>query len=607
MYNIDPMTPLENIDERTPKVVLHDILHRSRYRIGDDVNSTEYIRQMVRTIRSILPFTFSKDTRNVVKILKTFFGVEEDWDYDQLMKLYVYWEDLKNTIRSKNLIAFQEGNRPTLNNPYILNPTFTYAFCYYHGISVPFDISYDSMKLIVRLYIIGPHSVPRSLDIIQRYIANANVEDILSLVSHIPSKHLVYPNIEVIDPPTHEDLMKISKSRIGAIPKNSHEAIYLGGTLYGFNLFLCNDPMFEYCNLSNYFHKHYPHFDIHTLNSLDLYEDMMITYISYDENIKRLLSINPKLVTLNVYEPRFPLEIYPRCIFNRLIRDSGYHRDNQKNEYEYIQEMYYSNSFYHGRYDNIKNDRTPIHFSEFIDIDINDLITFGSQSDMSMIMLSSEEIYYMFETYKTFSNKFVSSGDDLTQDNIQQLISICEIHKPFKFREILNLIEFIKRRNELLATSFVWIHEQMNDTEIRDKIDKALKGLIDLGMYMRGWNGGSEYPLQASQITDPSVFIHTSEALGRFDHMIEELGEIGTKIMELPLYSYNGEFEKVDNDEEGLTLRDRFRIVRQGEDTNNTFSCIRLSGSRYVTSGYKYRTLLNLDPLFDLKLYAPMS
>lgn len=613
---LNVILPLKCIDERTPLIVLMDIARRSNIKIEEErVNDPEYIRRVVRTIREGCEYKIPINDSNFNRRLARYLGiVDEIWTDEQLMRTYQHYLSILPQIYDPNVLIPPHliGETPTLNQPYILNVTFLYAICLNRGIDIPFGVSKEMLTFIVKMCSIGSDSLPRCLDILQRFIFNSDPHSIFSLMSHLPPSSIRPPNQdpEKLYPSIMElsDLAKKSRFKNNGCksitPQDSHEAIYLAAINYGFNLFLATDPLFEYCHLHMYFEKNNPSFVIEDHHILDVYTATKFEYHSQDPKIAELVRCNPRLITLNYFDPRFPEDIYPRSIFRQLVIETGY-AHSTSGKYEHLQETYNLNTFYYGPYNRVSNKVTQI---LMYDVDMlnasHDVLVYGSRGDDNMTLLTFEELVMMFRFNQSFKNQI--NGDNFTPENIEQLLAICNLHKPKGYEDLIALIDLIKGKEELINTSFGWLSTQYNS---KDAIDQCLTELLHIGMYMRGWDGGGEYAVEVSQLSDNvQITMIVTEQIARFDRSIMELGEIGNKIMDLPLFEYkNREFVRITSSDEGLSLRERHELIKRGDTDVNVNSCIRLSGSRYVIAAYRYRQLLGLSLPFDIDRYHPMS
>ena len=79
--------------------------------------------------------------------------------------------------------------------------------------------------------------------------------------------------------------------------------------------------------------------------------------------------------------------------------------------------------------------------------------------------------------------------------------------------------------------------------------------------------------------------------------------------MNLPLMEYNrysNSFNCTNLIEEGLTIKERLRIVRGGEDYKDMSSCIRLSSNIFCATSYFYMVLIGFHLPFSIKEVSPI-
>jgi len=129
------------------------------------------------------------------------------------------------------------------------------------------------------------------------------------------------------------------------------------------------------------------------------------------------------------------------------------------------------------------------------------------------------------------------------------------------------------------------------------KIDRAIHSFFRLGMFMRGWDGVGALPIERAPVFDQIlVDIRVNTEIHIFETEIKELGdEIGGLILNIPLLRYvEGEYIHSNNLEEGLTIGERLRIVKMGDNDEVQESCIRLSSNWLCCTAYKVMEILEI-------------
>jgi len=133
--------------------------------------------------------------------------------------------------------------------------------------------------------------------------------------------------------------------------------------------------------------------------------------------------------------------------------------------------------------------------------------------------------------------------------------------------------------------------------------------LLELSMYMRGWSGSGPYPIREAPVSNQHlVDINVTQSLAKFIDTCNNLGEIGLIILNLPIMKYiSGTFQSSNDPSQGLTIRERLDIIKQGENINNTNSCIRLSSNWLAATYYYYCQIIGMVPLFNIEHLRSIS
>ena len=119
--------------------------------------------------------------------------------------------------------------------------------------------------------------------------------------------------------------------------------------------------------------------------------------------------------------------------------------------------------------------------------------------------------------------------------------------------------------------------------------------MLQMSMYMRGWNGRSEYPLQGVRVgtTQASTnFINITQAIASFEN-----SPAYEFFRHLPLFGYSGTcFLK----NVIYNVGTRLNLVKVGEASENVDGCVRLSSNYFATTAWRIYQLLRLPQPFDI-------
>jgi len=104
-----------------------------------------------------------------------------------------------------------------------------------------------------------------------------------------------------------------------------------------------------------------------------------------------------------------------------------------------------------------------------------------------------------------------------------------------------------------------------------------------------------------------SVDIKVTSSIQRFETLCSNLNHIGILIRNLPLLRYQGVFNPSRSERDGLTIDDRLRIVKEGNNTGNMASCIRMTSNWLAASAYRYWVLIGEPAPFTVEELREIS
>ena len=118
---------------------------------------------------------------------------------------------------------------------------------------------------------------------------------------------------------------------------------------------------------------------------------------------------------------------------------------------------------------------------------------------------------------------------------------------------------------------------------------------------MRGWSGKGSRPISVVPPSDPNqVEYNLQDALINLT-TLDQSTPMADIIYSLPLVNrINGNYLNCTNRENGITIGEKFRIIRKGDLTSNGWSCIRSSSNYLIFSVYKYLNMLDYSLDFDI-------
>ncbi len=169
-------------------------------------------------------------------------------------------------------------------------------------------------------------------------------------------------------------------------------------------------------------------------------------------------------------------------------------------------------------------------------------------------------------------------------------------------RNLVQVISKIRSSNsQLSASEQVFIRYYRTNSA---QIDRILALFFDLTMKMRGWEGKGPYPISRVQTCNMNeVYVRVTTTLANYDKYCAEDTTAQQIFESLPLYRYNLRrkiYIRSNKMTEGLTIGDRINIVRRGDDTINTKSCLRMSSNWFTATYCHAKLILGQMVSFDI-------
>lgn len=323
-------------------------------------------------------------------------------------------------------------------------------------------------------------------------------------------------------------------------------------------------------------------------------------------------------------------------VLNSLPPQSRERREGLKN---ILFQARISQTFYHGWHPDASNYITPIEMDDMREqnYDTDSVVSFGSVEYCDLITFKTSELSDHFRVRGSFVNPLKPS-ENFSSTAIKKLKIICKTIKTInrKKKDITYNEEQRTNFSTLLATidkvessmlklssnaeEFKEIYDNSNDKE---QIRNTFQKLLDAGMYMRGWKVScpkDKLPLQSIDTVTPlgrqdEVSDYTNFGLAEFRDSLNKLStEVSSKIKNLPLVcaQYNIDEKKPDfiqsvSPEDGLTIWDRYLIVKEGESSRKVSACIRMTSNWFVSSAYYYMSAIGMEKSFDICQMSKIS
>jgi hypothetical protein len=600
------------IDDTTPLCVLEEIAnaHWFKYKKEDKNHLLKNIAASpIQTVTTNIP---DRDITDWEKIAR-FVNKNHQWPQG---KLSVAFNFLMKFVTTKDPlpkipITFECGAQ-TPDSLYSINACVLYKICKYHNIKVDTNTTLHQMAFGVKMLRESPDSIIRRA----KYFIekDARVKDMINLlvtssydvrdpeintVADVTFNH--YPNITI----SHELLhsvynslndIKVLQSKIN--PTTETGAIALAAINYNIDISKTLNPNKEYSNM--------------VLQGRN-------QFVPIDAWMKHWFEKNTLLFDLTVtFNPLFSQDFYSNANLHAMVVNEGYIQTEITNasEYELLQLAYVSETFYIGEMPNLKTRQTVIDLDDVDEIPYGELVCFG-QIDAPLEPASMTELTNLFNANQNYTNPF-QKNSVFTQTAIHKLKLIAQSLTGPVTNKMLTPETLQVRARLLDAIIGVEIMIQSTDgktrqfllayrnssLEIKRNVQNALTKLLHVGMFFRGWDGKGNYPVLKAPVPhekEAEIALCTTEAMRDYNTQIRALNDIGTLLNDLPLVIYkDNEYQASTKSSDGLTIRDRLAIVRDGETTDNIASCIRLSSNWICSSAHKYITAIGLPSPFDV-------
>ena len=600
-----------DINHNTPQIVIFEICDSLGIKFDRNNYLLQYNNQLIRKIYKYCPKNIIKIVNNEsLRILARYINCHyKKWDKKSLLEAYRFLHSFENNVdeylkEKEKRFTFIYGLQ-TSDSIESLNACVLYRLCKYFSINTDFSNTTENMAYNLKLYF---HLSEPSLNnqvkhlIFEKLKYSASENELVNTLNlyhktiELPTINIDIQNRESYSYEDYERTADIISRTEKKIPETHLEAIVMGALYYKIDLTDCEDPIVEY----NFLIKN--------------------PYFPYDKNLTERLSKhsdsldNPYLN--KIFNPNLPQNMYTNNDLISLCGEEGISVIDDS-YYPALQIAYLSETFIHGKQ---RTDNKETTFLEQIkDLDYDQIVVYGVRSSNNLMRAYTyAELTDTFSSFKRFSDPI--TNEIYSEEAINKLLLLCQKEKRETesediYKERIDLGEEIERikiynntKNETVK-DFCNLYENL-DEEGKRKCEDCLNKLLHCAMYMRNWDGKGDYPLTSESTNFGSekqivVDDRVTQSLIDFESALEEVQQydnLGDYIHNLPLMQYHNEsgtFVTSNDENEGLTIKDRIRIVRGGE--NESFSsCIRLSSNKFCATSYYYMVLIGFRMPFTI-------
>lgn len=239
------------------------------------------------------------------------------------------------------------------------------------------------------------------------------------------------------------------------------------------------------------------------------------------------------------------------------------------------------NNFYIGRkFNKITNTETCIEMADVKTLDL--CLSYGVPSH-GLTVFTVDEVYQTIKRKRTF---YTPDEKKLESAAVRRLIMITsDIDKLLPLHELC--VE-IKKEQKLGGefSSFVQSYQIFTKTK-KTMIENTFWKVFYTGMYMRGWDGESSYPLKSGSPHE-TTFYEVSK-------LLHELMNINSEALEVPILRYeNDEYIYEMCDGKKQTIKER--IHHLVDFSNKISGCMRVASNWFVCTSYRYLSAISINP-----------
>nr|QBK90647.1 MAG: uncharacterized protein LCPAC104_01440 [Pithovirus LCPAC104] len=580
--NLSWIKLFEEINKDFPIYIILD-LAKSMGIIYDEtkIMDENYIDRLIKKINKlsckIIKYPLDKqDYRDIARFINY---NKISWNIETLNKCLKY---IKQFFNKKIVISenFEEGFQ-TPQNIKKINSFILYAFCIQEKITLKYEINEKELSDHVRKYIKFKVEYVLNFPQIKSYLfdyycKHNNQENITNKISFLELDE-VGRNIRDRCP-SIDSMKKMS-------PQKDSEIIAYFAILY--------------------------HEDISNVKN---FKDKYNEYKSSNRGreYKNITEIdNPDLNI--IFNPNFPESFYSISQLKKIAITEGFNDKilNEGKPYKLLQQAYLSQTFFHGKCECV-NDSTFIYKEDLNKINNTSLVCFGKRKNR-LIYFTYKELYDTFINNKNFQNPIIINKINFFSDlSISKLYYLCTISR-YKDEDEENYTTRINL-SKLIDSILLENQEKSKEIEILknikevNKAKEILKDILDMSMYMRGWDGYAEYPIEKSYEYDDKII---TVKIVDFYELCEKKYDknILTIILKLPLVRHitDNKYIYSKDIESGITIGDKINLIITGDNNDNIWSCLKVSSNWLISSSYRYLEKLGEKPNFDINNFVGIA
>lgn len=610
LKNLTRILFTNTLDLNTPKIVIVEVAESCKIKIfEDELDKEEYRSKVIKILNNYTNYIdidfildLDKNTnindlnetqKKYIKQLASFININSTWSLGSLKKAYLNLISILDTeYNLSNQICFGNQTPDKLNS-------FNYCTCYFLCKKYNINLNYNTSKLEIHNHI----KIISKPEYLKSFLYHRldNIDILRNLYSNYVNTYIDKNNKNNIDISnlniaynTYKNTNKNVLYKLSNL--NTEESIVIAFLLYDLDISYCKNPIIELSNL-NIWNNHYNSY-IFQNNNFHL----------LDSEIDKIFQKNKYLFQYSKnFNVLFPFSFYGNTKIRELYEKEIVYFQKDHIVSSYYQELQYNNccnTFYEGFHLGIVNKFTIIENNDIYSEDNDNIVCYGVKNQNMNAYLYTE----LIDIFRIDMNFVLPDIGTLDENSVNKLIYLCSDSKNENKKKLLRVIEDVKLSNDVKGSVIKQLLKFYQNTDNKDLILELIEKLLHLGMKMRGWLGIENFPLKTALVDNPSIVdLNVSIALQEFETSCKKLGKNSNLILDFPLMKYNKGFQFSNDKEDGKTLGERIQIIKDGENTDNISSCIRLSSNYISTTAHKMYTTLGLKEPFEIQNLRSIS
>lgn len=580
-FSLNRYDLIGEIDYNTPLCVIEEIMMC----LGADIN----VEDIVTNREKVIDFIVS-EKRYIV--LKSDYSDEEleaislfvsqkdtSWTKENLIKAFNHIVEFDNTIEQDLFIYGPKSEE----RPLSYDATMLYTYCVSKGIHTNSTDKINDLAVYVRLSFAKRHVLLQSIIGKLVSVDNCGLINALKEIKDSKYKEFVFTDSTT---ETINKLRNLDKPLSKAVLTNEEALVYAAKT-YFIDFSESTNPSRELIEFAKGTYKPY-------------------TQDKFSENYKK----NPLFYRMDVFWKRHLASLYTERILYSLLDNECVKRSEISDPKQFLYEITLTKNFYPGVIPNASYTDTFVYKTPFDELNTKHVISYGILDTFDLVALTPEEIISFLKTHREFRD-FKNEGEVLSERNVKKLVELCKnFPQEESFVTLLKTIKETKEVGNVMNSKIKEFIMYVNkcDTSIKNKIDELFDKLFLLSMYMRGWNGESEYPLserdcenytERYDVIEENVNTNLRDVMERINALPDTSKMLIKSLPLIKLSDKDKSLYRSTNTDEGLTFFERLNILADNK-SQNIYACLRLSSNHIAATAQHYNVLLNSKQYIDL-------